>query len=104
MTPQIITNAVRELIKIEKMYFHRSISLPPLYPNTHFYQHRIYTGPKYELTDAPELFRKMKILPNKKEFENHWILLTKWLQHEPDYKMDYFGCVPRQKIFCCKKN
>lgn len=84
--------------------FRRSISFPPLYPNTHFYQHRIYTGPNYELTDAPELFRKMKILSEAKVSKNHWQLLTEWLQHHRNYQQNYIGYAPRPKLFRSTKN
>lgn len=45
----------------------------------------------------------MKILRPKPPFRTHWIDLTNWLKHIPDYQWERIGYAPRFKLYAVKK-
>lgn len=94
----------RELFKVEFENYHRNISLPPRYPNTHFILHNTCTGPKYENVKLTEFLRDIKILRPLKHELNHFEKLHRYLQHKPENQVELFGGVKRSNLYYVKPN
>lgn len=87
--------SIRELFQVELEKYHRNISFPPRYPNTHYILHNTCTGPKYENVKITDFLRDIHILRPLTCELNHYEKLHKYLQHNPENQMELFGGVRR---------